>query len=62
MPNATADAPKEHLKFDSSLTGNGDNLGLAICNYGLSPYQQFIVLKKSSRVFVPKQESFESQA
>lgn len=43
MPSPTADVSKEHLKFDSSVTGDGDNLGLdwLQCNYELGAYQQF---------------------
>lgn len=44
MPSPAADVSKEHLKFDSSVIGNGDNLGLdwLQCNYELlGAYQQF---------------------
>lgn len=43
MPSPAADASKEHLKFDSSLTGNGVKLGLEWlqCNYEQGAYQQF---------------------
>lgn len=49
MPSPTADASKEHLKFDSSVIGDGDNLRLdwLQCNYGLGAYQQFSLVPQS---------------